>query len=235
MKKKLEPNNFIRIPGIYGKEIDMNQYDEISFFAKYFAPKSAIGCSVSHRKAIKTFYNTSKKEYALILEDDAIPINSSYMEETELAIKNAPSDWDMIKLDYWPNNNIGTFTKSQSLLATACIVNRNWVKKIMNLKTHYHQDVEWNFYNVKIYNNPTIVFQQVWDEKNNSNNRTIASYNPISYFYEGLNFKIVRIFHYEFTLADLILFIIMLVIFVLIILKFTTSMKFIHPKPKRIF
>ena len=59
-------------------------------------PKSAIGCDLSHRKAIQTFLDTSNKPYGLIVEDDAEPLSKYFMEETMDAIKNAPTDWNII-------------------------------------------------------------------------------------------------------------------------------------------
>jgi len=220
ISKRLAPNVFIRIPGIYGNEANFDDYnDDLTYFAKNYAPKSAIGTSLSHRKAIKTFYGSSKKDYALILEDDAVPSNEQYMEEVEMAIQNAPSDWDMIKLDYWPNYKANTFNQYKTTMLTAYIINKRGAKKFLQCKTYYHPDVELNGYDMIIYNNPTIVFNQIWDEKNksNSNNREVVRYNPLNYLYDdGMNFKIFRLFEYEFTIADFLLLLIILFIVVIL-------------------
>uniref|UniRef100_A0A6C0I0K0 Glycosyl transferase family 25 domain-containing protein n=1 Tax=viral metagenome TaxID=1070528 RepID=A0A6C0I0K0_9ZZZZ len=209
--KKLNPNKFTRISGIYGKNINMDEYPEVLISSKYLTPKSAIGCELTHRKAIKQFLYNSKLDYAVILEDDAVPVNNNCMEEIQRSIKNAPPDWDIIKLDYWPNYS-SEYNTYPSLLTTGYIINKKSANKILDYKVIYHYDVDLNFTNLKIYNNPKIIFQQIWDEKNASNNRIHESYNPFTSLYEGLNFKIIRVFNIEFTFADFILLFIIIIV-----------------------
>ena len=210
--KNLYPNKFNRISGVYGKKIDMNDFPEIFFTSKYLAPKSAIGSTLSHQKATKEFLNNSNLDYAVILEDDAVPVNKNYMEEIRISIKNAPNDWDIIKLDYWPvySSNYNTYP---SVSLTAYIINKRSAKKILDYKVLYYYDIMLNFTSLKIYNNPNIVFKQIWDDNNKSNARNNNSYNPISLFYTGLDFKIIRIFNIEFTIADVILLLILIIFF----------------------
>ena len=219
--RHLHPNKFTRIPGIYGADLNLENDKEFTKVCKYVTPKSAIGCTVSHKKAWSTFFQTSNKEYALILEDDAIPVNTNYMNETELSIQNATPDWDIIKLDYWPNYD-DKYNNNFSLLLTAYIINKKCFEKNITKKHNYHLDFDMQFYNLKIYNNPNKIFIQIWDDNNNSNNRKKKSYNPISYSYEVLNFKVIRIINAEFTLAELILFLIIIII-IYIILRLNSS------------
>lgn len=204
MKNKLLPNKFMRIAGINGKEIDLNEYDKtLTDFAKNYTPMSAIGCSLSHLKAMKTFYDTSTNDYAVILEDDAIPINANYMEEIEIAIQNAPSDWEMIKLDYWPVRNKPDFARYWTVLLTGYIVNRKGCEKILKTKINHFFDLQINYTDVIVYNNPTIVFHQNWLNENNiSNNRSNPSYNPLYYLHPSLTYPMIRISKYEITFAD---------------------------------
>jgi len=199
-------DNFIRIPGIYGEDEDFIKNDDIFYLSRYLCPKSVLGCYMSHRLALKTFLETSTKEYGLILEDDAEPRFENYMEKINESIQNAPSDWDIIKLDYLPKYNIinqTTYTKYPSLITTAYIINKKSAEKIMKQKMIYHVDIQLNFMGFNIYNNPEIIFEQIWDYQNNSNNRIKSFYNFCGY--ECWNFKAIRIFEKEYTFGDLIL------------------------------
>ena len=66
----LKPNQFTRIQGVYGKDLDVTQIDDVFYTSQYLTPKSAIGCALSHRKALSHFLQHSNKDYVLILEDD---------------------------------------------------------------------------------------------------------------------------------------------------------------------
>uniref|UniRef100_A0A6C0DDK0 Glycosyl transferase family 25 domain-containing protein n=1 Tax=viral metagenome TaxID=1070528 RepID=A0A6C0DDK0_9ZZZZ len=210
-------DNYIRIPGIYGQQEDFIKNNDIFYLSRYVCPKSTIGCCMSHRLATKTFLETSTKEYALILEDDAEPCFENYMEKINESIQNAPSDWDIIKLDYLPKYNIfdkTTYTKIPSLLLTAYIINKKSAEKILKNKIIYYPDIQINFMGLNIYNNPEIIFEQTWDEENHSNNRIQSVYNIFGY--ESWNFKAIRIFEKEYTFGDLFLFILILIFILLL-------------------
>ena len=214
-------NKYIRIPGIYGANEDFIKNNDIFYLSRYLCPKSVLGCFMSHRQALKTFLETSTKDYAVILEDDAEPRFENYMEKINESIQNAPSDWDIIKLDYLPKYNIihqSTYTKYPSLITTAYIINKKSAEKILQNKMVYHIDIQLMFMGLNIYNNPEIVFEQIWDDENNSNNRIKSFYNIFGY--EGWNFKAIRLFEKEYTYGDLLLlwfFLVGLLIFALII------------------
>ena len=53
-KNNMKQYNYTRIKAIYGKEEDMNKYDEILYTSKFIVPKNVLGASLSHRKALKT-------------------------------------------------------------------------------------------------------------------------------------------------------------------------------------
>lgn len=215
MKQKLSPNQFIRIQGIYGNETDFTNYEEIFITSKIFSPKSALGCALSHRKAADTFLQESVKKYALVLEDDATPVNSNFMEEVVASIANAPSDWEIIKLDYLPNFNMNTYNRLPSVVMTAYILNKDSARKLLDHTVYYHLDLDLLFSNMVIYNNPKIVFQQQWGRTVKSNNQiNEPSINPFTYIHPFLNFKALRLFDYNILYSDLIL---LLVIVVLII------------------
>lgn len=219
----ISPNQFIRIPGIHGNEREFHDNQEVFFTSRYFAPKSAIGCAMSHRLAAKTFLETSDKPFVLICEDDAEPLLPDYIEKIEESIKTAPADWDMIKYDYLPNYNIGEFNKVPSLILTAYVINKKGAEKLLKHKIYYHFDIELPFFGLNIYNNSELLFTQIWDENNNSNNRVCTKHNPFCYISEPLNFKAIRLGIYEFTFADLILFFLVFFIIIYMFLQYNVS------------
>jgi GR25 family glycosyltransferase involved in LPS biosynthesis len=99
-------DNFIRIPGIYREQQKFTNNDDIFYLSRYLCPKSTLGCSMSHYLAVQTFLENSKKDYGLILEDDAEPCFENWIQKVEESINNAPEDWDVIKLDYLPKYDL---------------------------------------------------------------------------------------------------------------------------------
>jgi len=220
----LKPNEFTRVEAVYGPEIDIMSNNDINILAKYFTPKSVLGACLSHKKATKQFYETSSKEYGLILEDDAVPVNKNYIEEIESLIKNTPSDWDIIKLEYFPyNSSKNAFTIDFS----AYLINKKSAEKLLKYKVTTYIDVLVNFYGLKIYNAPTRIFNQpLFNES--SNKTSSLQYNPFTYF-RILNFKGLRLGDYEFTFADILLYllIIIVIIFVAIVILFILLKKYV--------
>ena len=211
IEKHLYPNKFIRVSGIYGNATNFENNKDIFITSRYLVPKSVLGCGLSHQKAINTFLTTSTKDYAVILEDDAIPINNNYLNEINEAINKAPNDWDVIKLDFTPKYN-NNFNKYFSLLATSYIINKKSAKKLLNNKIYYYPDFDMNFYNLNVYNNSKIVFKQDWSNDNSSNNKNFLGYNPIMLFNNYFSFKCIRLINIEFSFADILLFLILIII-----------------------
>jgi len=209
----LKPNQFTRIQGIYGQDIDC--FEDIFITSQYLTPKNVLGSSLSHKKAITHFLQHSKKEYALVLEDDAIPITEHYMTEVVTIINNAPKDWDIIKLDSWPHYSTSFYTTFPSLYLTAYVVNKASAKKWQSYKIVYYPDIYMWFFQMKIYNSPTLVFRQIWDENNQSNTRSTNPYNPLHYICESLKFNMLRIPYVdiEWTIADLTLLFVFVIFF----------------------
>jgi hypothetical protein len=153
---------------------------------------------------------TTDNTIGLILEDDAIPIRPEYMKEIETAVKNAPEDWDIIKLDYLPKLSFHTYNKIPTTLFTAYLINHKGALKYKNSIVCYHVDMEIWFKDIVVYNNPTVVFKQIWNNQNGSNNQTVKWYNPLSNMSYITNYKVIRVFTNEYTIADLILLILVL-------------------------
>ena len=213
----MKPHPIIRVPGVYGKDMDFSGSEEIFFTSRYLSPKSINGASMSHRKAVKLFYETSHKPYAVILEDDAVPVLPNYMDEIQEAIRNAPADWDVIKLDYVPmqigniqfnDPNTTAYTSNITPLFTAYIINKRSAEAILKTKIYYYPDLDIHFYGLKLYNNPKIIFKQVEVGENHSHSMSRSTFNP---FPGDFDLKAVRIFDSEFTFVHLTYFLIALV------------------------
>ena len=136
------PIPFIRVPAIEGKTLTLpiEGYDAVKFFFNTGreAGPGEIGCYLSHLKVLKMFLE-SDKEFALICEDDAMPISDSY-EVLKQAVVHAET-WDMLRLCTWrsdksfpyrslplPNNTTAQYSLYTqigcTLHAAAYVVNR---------------------------------------------------------------------------------------------------------------
>jgi GR25 family glycosyltransferase involved in LPS biosynthesis len=216
----LFPNKVTRIKGIYGKNYDFSNNKEVFFTSRYLVPKPIIGSALSHRLALKTFLDASKSSYALILEDDAEPLDKNYIENIENIIKSAPANWDMIKLD----SQIDLCVKENELLSkceysnltTAIIVTKECCKKILDHKIIWYYDNDINFYGLNIYTSNKKIFKQTWDEHNDSNNRNKSFYPGSNGALELLNFKIIRIGDIDFSWNDIIYFLLFLILLYLV-------------------
>jgi glycosyl transferase family 25 len=100
-KKDFEsfPVPFVRVSAIEGKTLTfpIEGYDAFMFFWNEGreASPGEIGCYLSHIKALKMFLE-SGKEFAIICEDDAMPIPESY-EAVKQAIVHSET-WDLLRL-----------------------------------------------------------------------------------------------------------------------------------------
>ena len=141
------------------------------------------------------------------------------LEEINHTIQTAPPDWDIIKLDYFPNYSYfssKSYNSIFSLKTTALLYNRKGSERLLESKVIYHFDHEIFLLGLNVYNNPTILFYQPGDDVYESNNKKLHSYNPLSYFHL-LNFNIIRLFDSEYSVADIFL---LFIVFCFIILYF---------------
>jgi len=94
----------ILIEGINGKkEKDENIEKHVSTYYKYFGPKGAIGCALSHMKTWRTFLETDD-EYAIIFEDDVV-LEDDFINKLNLAMTHVPSSFDILYLGCMGCNN----------------------------------------------------------------------------------------------------------------------------------
>lgn len=223
-ENRMKPYPFTRICACYGKELDLSHIENVYTLSKYFTPKSVIGCSLSHKMAMEAFVlSDSSNQIALICEDDAVPMRpATLMDEIAECIQHAPEDWDVIKLDYFPGyygssskskSKTESYTSFPSLLLTAYLVRKSAAEKMRQYKVFHYPDWDMNFYDLRIYHSPAILFHQLWDEPY-SNNQLRRSMNPLYYLfpYKIFTFKLFRIGSYEFTFHDF--FLIVAILFV---------------------
>lgn len=97
--------NFSFVYGVDGQELKPKVVETV-FDAEiskkrlgYTLTKNEIACSLSHIKALKTFLEDKKQDYALILEDDIEITNFVILPE---ALKQIPKieDWDLLYFGY---------------------------------------------------------------------------------------------------------------------------------------
>lgn len=92
-----EIKNHTRISGYDGR------VDDVSLYIKGRIPdnvtQNELGCCMSHLKAIKHFYENTKDEYCLIVEDDVSFDLVKYWNFTwNDFFSHAPYDWDCLQL-----------------------------------------------------------------------------------------------------------------------------------------
>lgn len=219
LKKNMNQYNFTRIKAIYGKEEDITKYNEIFYTSKYLVPKNVIASGLSHRKALKTFIETSNKDYAIIIEDDGIPTNIQTLDsDINEIFETAPKDWDMIKLDFLPNLHKDSYTKYPTILITSYLITKKGAEKFLENKLVHFLDFDINFYyNLNLYNHKKILFYQDWNNDNSSTLHVSGNnYNPLSHINDGMNVKVLRIGDYDIILSDLLLILILFILFIIL-------------------
>ena len=94
MEKIFSDNNldFERIDAIDGDKIN---------YCYYRLDKYEYGCTLSHLKAIETFYKYGNNEYGIICEDDiSLDFMPYWKKSISDIIQDAPKDWKIIMLSY---------------------------------------------------------------------------------------------------------------------------------------
>jgi glycosyl transferase family 25 len=105
LKEPIEKQKYLKsqgietiwIKGINGKIVG-NKYikNHISHFYSEYGPRGSIGCALSHLKTWKTFLK-SNKDYCIVFEDDVV-LKKKFAKRFERALKNTPSDYDILYL-----------------------------------------------------------------------------------------------------------------------------------------
>ena len=179
IKKRLQEQD------IHAKRFDaitpsqLKQYThKISLFGSLFCPTIAKCIGLSHLVLLENIYYNDPHEYALILEDDAVPVYSDTIQKIQTIIQDSPPDWDIIKLYWFFYNKESTGLEPIHFLQfsnAAYLIHRPSILKIINSKVYYHIDLQFNLMKLNILKSPMKIFETY--EEVCSTNRTVA--NPL--------------------------------------------------------
>ena len=141
-------NNFKRISGVVGKNIQNKRIDTvqgISFVNDYSKMSvSEIGCILSHIKAIQTSYDNGDS-ICLIVEDDVMTDTYKFSESIESLVSKAPCDWEILQLFSGKTDekqleyNLNFILYNGSWSTLSYLINRSGMKKILSVLGYpYH-------------------------------------------------------------------------------------------------
>jgi hypothetical protein len=133
--KYWEVTDYERISAFDGRDDDLGHILK-GRYPDLMTP-SEIGCTTSHLKAIKKFYEETDKPYAIMMEDDCdISIAKYWTFTWKDVIAKLPYDWDVVQIAIICTGDI--FTKIHKRFvnefSTACyIISRHHAKKLIDL------------------------------------------------------------------------------------------------------
>ena len=130
-----EIDNYERVSGYDGRD------DDLSSILKGRYPENMssgeVGCTTSHLKAIKHWYETSDSPYAVIMEDDIdLDIVRCWNFTWSNFIAKMPYDWDVIQLAIICTGGLHVTLHRRFVndFSTACyIINRHHAEKLISL------------------------------------------------------------------------------------------------------
>ena len=131
--KYWEIENYTRISAYDGREDDLS--DILTGRYPEMMSSGEIGCTTSHLKAIKHWYETSDSPYAIIMEDDCNIDIARYWNFTwEDFISRVPYCWDVIQLAIICTGDIHVpiHTRFVNDFSTACyVITRHHAEKLL--------------------------------------------------------------------------------------------------------
>jgi len=131
--KNWELDNYTRISAYDGRDDDLS--DIITGRYPEMMTSGEIGCTTSHLKAIKHWYETSDSPYAIIMEDDCNIDIARYWNFTwEDFIARVPYCWDVIQLAIICTGDIVVpiHTRFVNDFSTACyVITRHHAEKLI--------------------------------------------------------------------------------------------------------
>jgi len=132
--------NYTRISGYDGREDDLS--DIIKGRYPERMTSGEVGCTTSHLKAIKHWYDTSDSQYALIMEDDIdLELVKFWNFSWNEVMANLPYDWDVVQLAIICTGSIHVKLHRRFVndFSTACyLINRHHAEKL--IKFHVRGD-----------------------------------------------------------------------------------------------
>ena len=159
-EKQLENYNIIfhkRINGIDGFHINLQDFKTVDNLTKF-----ELGCTLSHLKAIKEAF-INKEEYVLIMEDDCnfeyLKYQKYSLDELIKIMNTNYSNWDLLQLSTCnrKDHNIRLSKENNYIYkgfrnCTTCyLINKNGIKKLINLNNQYKQADYYLYDNINTY------------------------------------------------------------------------------------
>ena len=195
----LHVERFSGINALKDEHLQPEYKQYISNYAKNFAPKSVIGCALSHIlccKHIKATYSEKANDqipYFLIMEDDAFPLYNSeefyeLLNKSIYEIQLLDSNWDIIQLHsdgFIPTKD--TYNTHIACGSTAAyLISLNAINKTTTYKIYGHIDlVMYNFIKYNKYRTKENLFYT--NEKDSVNRVQVKS--KLNYKYYSLFLK----------------------------------------------
>lgn len=163
----IDGNELIKSNLLKNKLVDNINYDLSNYNNHNYAgsKKNIIACLLSHIKSILKIHK-SGVNYGIVMEDDVdFKHKSKWNVNIEEIVKNAPQDWEIIKLSTSNKNilenNISLYKKNinyvkfinESWCAAFYIINKKGIQKIL-------EDIKDNTFKIdhKLYTNPAADF-----------------------------------------------------------------------------
>ena len=204
----LHVERFSGVNAIKNEHLQPEYQQYISSFAKNFAPKSVIGCALSHIlccKHIKSNYfgKTESLPYFLIMEDDAFPLYNSeefyeLLNKSIYEIQLLDSKWDIIQLHsdgLFPTKNTYNTHSCASGSTAAYLISLNGINKTTNSKIYGHIDlVMHNFITFNKYRTKENLFYT--NEKDSLNRVQVKSKLNYKYYSLLLKSKFCELLNY---------------------------------------
>lgn len=131
-----ELKDYERVSAFDGRNSDLSEYIAGRYPENITNPE--LGCTLSHLKAIKHWYETSNTPYAIICEDDCLIDNAKHWDFTwQDFIARVPYCWDCLQLAIISTGNISVniHTRFVNNFSTAVYcINRRYAEKLI----HFH-------------------------------------------------------------------------------------------------
>jgi len=126
--------NYERISAFDGRNSDLSEHIIGKYPEGITTPE--LGCTLSHLKAIKNWYDTSDTPYAIICEDDCLIDNAKHWSFTwQEFMSRVPYCWDCLQLAIISTGNISVniHTRFVNNFSTAIYcINRRYAEKLLS-------------------------------------------------------------------------------------------------------
>lgn len=203
----LNVERFSGINALKNEHLKPEYQQYISSYAKYFAPKSVIGCALSHIlccKYIKSNYfeKNVSMPYFLIMEDDAFPLYNKnefyeHLNTSIYEIQVLDNKWDIIQLHsdcILPTKD--TYNTHIACGSTAAyLISPNAINKILTSKIYGHLDfIQHNFIVYNKYRTKENLFYT--NEKDSLNRLQVTSKLNYKYYSLLLKSKFCELLNY---------------------------------------